>query len=271
MTKKILITGATSGIGYEVAKILAGHGHHLLVHGRTADKVAALEHDLSSVSGAGPVEGYVADLSDLDAVEALATDVSEAHDALDVLINNAGVFKVPQPITESGHDVRFVVNTLTPFLLTRRLLPLLGSSARIINLSSAAQSPLNLEALAGRVRLGEFQAYAQSKLAITAWSRWLADTLPDGPAVVSVNPGSMLGTKMVRETFGVAGNDVRIGAELLERAALSDEFAEASGKYFDNDARRFASPHPDAADASTIDAIVEAVKAELAKAGHPTS
>jgi hypothetical protein len=77
------------------------------------------------------------------------------------------------------------------------------------------------------------------------WSRNLAHSLKhEGPAIIAVNPGSMLGTKMVKEGFGVAGADIHIGAEILIRAALADEFETASGQYFDNDSGQFASPHP---------------------------
>jgi len=68
----------------------------------------------------------------------------------------------------------------------------------------------------------------------------------DGPVIVAVNPASMLGSKMVKDAFGVAGGDIKIGADILCRAALSDEFATASSLYFDNDAGRFSSPHSDA-------------------------
>ena len=91
------------------------------------------------------------------------------------------------------------MNTIAPFLLTRRLLPLLGASGRVINLSSAAQAAVNLRALVGEVQLSDNAAYAQSKLALTMWSRALALSLGrSGPSVVAVNPGSMLGTKMVK-------------------------------------------------------------------------
>ncbi len=86
-----------------------------------------------------------------------------------------------------------------------------------------------------RVQLDDMGAYAQSKLAITMWSRIMAEKLKDGPMIVAVNPGSLLASKMVKEGFGVAGNDLSIGADILTRATLSDEFANASGKYFDND------------------------------------
>jgi len=81
---------------------------------------------------------------------------------------------------------------------------------------------------------------------------------------VPVNPGSLLGSKMVKEAFGVAGGDIRIGAEILSRAALSDEFAAASGQYFDNDSGQFSSPHPDALDPRKSEEIVRVIETVLA-------
>jgi NAD(P)-dependent dehydrogenase (short-subunit alcohol dehydrogenase family) len=109
------------------------------------------------------------------------------------------------------------------------------------------------------------EAYAQSKLALTIWSRELAKQLPDGLVVVAVNPGSLLASKMVKEGFGVAGNDLSIGADILDRAALSDEFASASGKYFDNDAGRFAEPHADALDPQKSEKLMDVIEDVLAR------
>jgi len=266
MKKTILITGSTDGIGLETAKMLYSKGHHILLHGRSAAKLANAEKILSNATGEGSSESYVADLSNMAEVESLAKDIAAKHAKLDVLINNAGVLRAPEPITLDGLDTRFAVNTIAPYLLTQRLLPALDASGRVVNLSSAAQAPVNLEGLSGRIRLQDMDAYAQSKLAITMWSCYLAYSRKnDRPIFVAVNPGSMLGSKMVKEGFGVAGGDIRIGAEILIRAALSDEFAEASGKYFDNDARRFASPHPDAMDTGKIEEVVRLIETILAK------
>ncbi|MDX2417550.1 MAG: SDR family NAD(P)-dependent oxidoreductase [Xanthomonadales bacterium] len=269
MQKTILITGSTDGIGLETAKILVSQGHHVLLHGRNPAKLKDAEKTLSALTGAkniiSPIESYLADLSRMSDVETLASAVIERHDKLDVLINNAGVYKTPEPITQEGLDVRFAVNTLAPYLLTQRLLPLLGSSSRVINLSSAAQAPVNLDALAGRIHLSdEMAAYAQSKLAITMWSHSMALAHKDGPAFIAVNPGSLLATKMVKQGFGMAGKDIRIGADILIRAALSDEFATATGQYFDNDVGQFASPHPDALNQQKSDEIVDAIESVLA-------
>lgn len=261
MPKTILLTGATDGIGLETAKLLVSQGHTVLIHGRNSAKLEAVEQTLAAIPQAVTVESYVADLANLADVEAMVKAISAKHRKLDVLINNAGVYNTSNPITSDGLDVRFVVNTIAPYLLTQRLLPLMDSSGRVINLSSAAQAPVNLEAFAGGMKLSHGSAYAQSKLALTMWSRSLALALGEaGPAIVAVNPASLLGSKMVKEAFGVAGGDLRIGADILVRAALSDEFATASGKYFDNDSGQFASPHPDARDSQKCEAVVSAIE-----------
>jgi NAD(P)-dependent dehydrogenase (short-subunit alcohol dehydrogenase family) len=264
--KTILITGSTDGIGLETAKMLVSLGHNVLLHGRSPAKLENVERALSTVANGVHVETYVADLSRMADVEELAKTVAEKHAKLDVLINNAGVFNTPHPITQDGLDVRFVVNTIAPYLLTKRLLPLFESSGRVINLSSAAQAPVDPEALVGRTKLSDNAAYAQSKLAITMWSRSMALSLKDdGPAIIAANPRSMLGSKMVKQAYGVAGGDLCIGAEILVRAALSDEFAAASGKYFDNDIGQFASPHPDALDTQKCEGIGRVIEAVLAE------
>lgn len=263
-TKTILITGATDGIGLEAARALSADGHRVLLHGRSPEKLARVADELAVPAA----DTFLADLSDLSRVRELAQAVAARLEGLDVLINNAGVFKTSRPRTAAGHDVRFVVNTLAPVLLTELLLPLLGPSSRVVNLSSAAQSPVDLDALAGRRQLDEFGAYAQSKLALTMWSAALAQELgPDGPVVVAVNPGSLLDTKMVREGFGRSRAGADVGADILVRAALSEEFAEASGRYFDNDSGQFAAPHPEAGSASKAGAVVAAVR-QLAGVGE---
>lgn len=264
MHKTILITGSTDGIGLETARLLVSLGHHVLLHGRNPAKLERVESELSRLSGDGRVGAFSADLSVLTEVEALAKAVAAEHPRLDVLVNNAGVFTTPDPVTQDGLDVRFAVNAIAPYLLTQRLLPQLGKNGRVVNLSSAAQAPVDLEALAGSSQLDDGAAYAQSKLALTMWSRHLALTLgDDGPAVVAVNPGSFLGTNMVKAAYGVAGGNVQKGAEILHRAALSDEFAGASGQYFDNDTGQFADPHRDALDPVKTQALIEIIEAVL--------
>ncbi len=255
MTKTILITGSTDGIGLLTAKKLSAAGHIVLLHGHSTDKLKTAAADIG-----GAVETYSADLSNMGAVKQLAADVRAKHDALDVLINNAGVLKTPKPVLESGQDVRFVVNTFAPYLLTDLLLPIIPQDGRVVNLSSAAQAPVNVTAMQGNVPMADMDAYAQSKLAITIWTREWAKTLPEGPVMVAVNPGSLLASKMVKEGFGVAGNDLSIGADILIDAALGPRFAVKSGAYFDNDSGAFADPHSAALNAAHAAEVMDAIQ-----------
>ena len=267
MQKTILITGSTDGIGLETAKMLGSQGHCVLLHGRDPAKLENAEQAVLEEAKAARVECYIADLSRKEDVEALAQSVTEKHTRLDALINNAGVFLTPKTVTPEGLDVRFVVNTIAPYLLMQRLLPLLGTSGRVINVSTAAQSTVEMEALAGEYPLPDGSAYAQSKLALTMWSHYMADSFKvDGPVIIAVNPGSMLASKLIKEAFAdVKGGDLRKGADILTRAALSDEFADASGEYFNNDSGKFTVPHPHILDLQKSEEVVRIIETLLAE------
>lgn len=261
MTKTILITGATDGIGLLTAKKLAEDGHTILLHGRREAKLSSAAEQVG-----GTTEIYRSDLSIMAEVQAMADAILAKRDHLDVLINNAGILKASDPKTEAGRDIRFDVNTIAPYILTRRLLPIIPKDGRVVNLSSAAQAPVDAAAMTTFRPMGDMEAYAQSKLAITIWSAELAKSLPNGPTIVAVNPGSLLASKMVHEGFGVVGSDLNIGADVLIAAALDPEFAHASGKFFDNDNGRFASPHAAAADPKHVASVMQAL---LEVAGLP--
>jgi len=266
-TKTILITGSTDGIGKLAALHLAEAGHHVYLHGRDADKLASVIAEVQAVATGDAVDhidGFVADFSDLTAVLKMAADINEKLPTLDVLINNAGIYTTSSAMTKEGMDVRFVVNYLAPYELTNALLPLLkqSSKARIVNLSSAAQVPISYKAFIGQERLDDKAAYAQSKLALTMWSMHLADRVAsDNINVIAVNPGSLLNTKMVDEAYGEYWSSADKGANILTALAVSDEFADDTGKYFDNDIKdgahgdargEFGKPHADALNKDTI-------------------
>lgn len=258
MSKTILITGATSGIGLETVKLFIKNGHKVILHGRSATKLKAVHNKLAQY---GEVASYLADFSSLQEAKNFADTISKKYDHLDVLINNAGVLNAPQIITAEGFDIRFVTNTFVPYLITQKLLPLL-EGARVINLSSAAQKSVDLDTLeTKRAVIDALDAYSQSKLALTMWSKALATSLNrslgnKAPAIIAVNPGSLLASKMVKDGFGIVGNDLSVGANILVKASLSDEFAAASGKYFDNDIAQFKIAHPEMLDNEKITALM---------------
>ncbi len=265
MPKTILITGSTDGIGLATAKELAAQGHHILLHGRNQEKLAAAHETVSALSTEGQVTSHLADLSALKEVGAFAKKIAQNHNQLDVLINNAGVYKTPNSTTKEGLDIRFVVNTIAPYVLTKHLLPQLGATGRVINLSSAAQSSVDPAALKGEGQLSDSDAYAQSKLALTMWSRLMGEAQSEsGPVIIAVNPGSLLGSKMVKDAYGIAGGDIAIGVDILCRAALDETFASATGQYFDNDKGQFSTPHPDALDRQKAQAVVDLIEEIIA-------
>lgn len=265
--KTILITGSTDGIGKLAALKLAKAGHQVYLHGRDADKLASVIAEVQAVATGEAVEnidGFVADFSDPTAVLKMASDVNERLPKLDVLINNAGIYTTSAATTKDDLDIRFVVNYLAPYELTNALLPLLKQSgrARIVNLSSAAQAPISYKAFVGQASLDDKAAYAQSKLALTMWSMDLADRVAsDDINVIAVNPGSLLNTKMVDEAYGQYWSSADKGANILAELAISDEFADDTGKYFDNDIKdgdhgdargEFGQPHADALNKEAI-------------------
>ncbi|MGY3792948.1 SDR family NAD(P)-dependent oxidoreductase [Aquimarina sp. 433] len=255
--KTIFITGSTDGIGKLTAIELAKQGHSVFVHGRNKQKLENTILEIQESTGNKNTNGFLADLSNLDSVEKMVLEIEKEVSHIDVLINNAGVFKSKISHNENGIDIRFVVNYLAPFLLTKKLIPLLqkGTSPRIINLSSAAQSSVQLEALSNSIALSEQEAYAESKLALTMWSFHLAKEYSD-INIIAVNPGSLLNTRMVQEAYGTHWAPPEKGVNILCSLAISDEHSNSSGKYFDNDKGIFSQAHPDAYDSNKIKELI---------------
>ncbi len=261
MNKTILITGSTDGIGKLAAIKLAKDGHEIYLHGRGQDKLTKVIEEVKELSKNENIKGFIADFSDMDDVKQMANQIIQNVPKIDILINNAGVFKSQVQANKNGIDLRIVVNYYAPYILTNSLLPILrkGTDPRIINLSSAAQSSLTEEILTGREMGPENNTYAQSKLALTMWSFFLANTLED-ITVVAVNPGSLLNTNMVREAFGKFWSSADKGADILYDLAVSDEHKDANGKYFDNDKGAYGNAHADAYDQAIIDNLMQITK-----------
>lgn len=246
--KTILLTGGTDGIGLETCKLFAEKGdYRLLVHGRNAEKLQNAKIEILKINPKANVDLIEADFSVLEDVKKMSNYVKENFKEIDVLINNAGIFFLEdgvEAITEDNIDVRFSVNTIAPYILTNNLLPILTDEARIINISSAAQAPVSVGDFKSTVSLSPTEAYSKSKLALIMWTMEMSEDTRHNKIFLSVNPGSFLGSKMVKLAYGKVGHDLKIGADILYRTAVTDEFANANGEYYDNDIRAFAKPHP---------------------------
>lgn len=236
MGRKIaLVTGATDGIGYETVRLLGSAGCHVLVHGRDPARCAATIARLGLTGTATPL---VADFSRLDEVVSLARGISARFQRLDLLVNNAGIgLGGPGAVRETspdGFELRLAVNYLAPAVLTRALVPLLAATprARVVNVASGAQMPIDFDDPMLLSGYDGMRAYAQSKLALVMLTFDLADELaPFGIAVDCLHPGSLLDTKMVRESFPRALGHPRDGARHVVRLCLAEDGG--SGRYFD--------------------------------------
>jgi len=256
MKKRILITGSTDGIGKLAAAQLAKEGHTIYLHGRNAEKLSAVVAEIKESSKNDNIKGFIADFSDSAAVQLMAEKVKSEVPHLDVLINNAGVFKSAAAANKDGLDMRFVVNYFAPYLLTKELITTLekGTNPRILNLSSAAQAPVSYAAFHGKTQLSTQESYAQSKLAITMWSFSLAKQLQN-IQVIAVNPGSLLNTNMVREGFGYHRSSADKGANILYDLAISPNYESITGEYFDNDRGAFGRAHGEAYSAAALEKL----------------
>ncbi len=218
-----LVTGASSGIGRETALGLARLGVTLVIQGRDPDRSASALAEVRAASSGGSVELITADLSSLAEVRRLADEVQQRHDRLDVLVNNAGVFRMGRELTADGLEYTFALNHLAYFLLTTLLLERLTASApaRIVNVSSAAhrRARINFDDLMGEERYRGGAAYGQSKLANILFTVELARRLEgSGVTANSLHPG------FVASNFG-SGNNTGLGRAMRVAIRLLRPFA----------------------------------------------
>jgi NAD(P)-dependent dehydrogenase (short-subunit alcohol dehydrogenase family) len=234
--RKILVTGATDGIGRATAEALLRAGCHVIVHGRNKPRVDTAVAELQTLvaDSATRIEGVSSDLGSLAAVRNGAAAIAKSHPHLDVVIHNAGIFADERIVNADGMEMTFAVNCAAPFLLTHLLLPTLLASAApiVIYVSSIAHTrgTVFIDDLTLSNNFTGYQAYAQSKLVNVMQSIDLAAQQPRIQAY-SLHPG-VIGTKLLRQGFGgVRGASVDSGAATSVALALGT-LDGPSGSYF---------------------------------------
>lgn len=222
-----LVTGSTSGLGREVALRLAALGTQVIVHGRDDERGKAVVREIEQRGG--KARFYRADFARLDEVRELAKAVQRDYDRLDLLVNNAGIAGAPRQLSVDGNELHFQVNYLSHFLLTEMLLPLLKQSvpARIVNVASGSQTPIDFGDPQIEKNYSPGRAYAQSKLAQITFTRALAERLEGtGVTTYSLHPATYMDTNMVRKSGITPMSSVDEGADavmqLITQAGLEN-------------------------------------------------
>ena len=247
-----MITGATDGLGRAVAEWLAEDDIRLVLHGRDEQKLADAAEKVAT-SGTDPVT-VCADLADLSQVRQLAAEIEAKVDRLDVLVSNAGIGSgapdgSERQLSADGYELRFAVNYLAGFLLTQLLLPLLRASppARIVNVASVGQHPIDFDDLMIEHGYSGTRAYGQSKLAQIMFGFELAGRLPAAQVTVnSLHPGTYMPTKIVLRELGSSVDRLDVGVDSVTRLVADPGLNEVTGRFFDRALEAHA--HPQAYD-----------------------
>jgi NAD(P)-dependent dehydrogenase (short-subunit alcohol dehydrogenase family) len=222
----ILITGATDGLGRMLAERLSGAGATVLAHGRSVERL----------EGVPAARGYTADLASLAQVDAMADQLLAREQEIDTLLNNAGIGgDGGRAESSDGYELRFAVNYLSHYLLTRKLLPLIRGSApaRIVNVSSAGQIPIDFDDPLLERDYEGFRAYAQSKLAQVLFTFDLAEESDgDGVTANCLHPATFMPTKMVFAAGVNPTSSLEEGADAVMRLVADESLDGVSGRYF---------------------------------------
>jgi NAD(P)-dependent dehydrogenase (short-subunit alcohol dehydrogenase family) len=222
--QRILVTGSTDGLGRRVAAELAARGAGVLVHGRDSGKVDEAAREV------GAEAGLVADLADLAQVRRLAGEAGQ----LDTLVNNAGVIEGERHESADGVELTFAVNHLSHFLLTELLLPRMREPARIVNVSSIGQAPVDFGDLMLERAYDAYTAYAKSKLAQILFTIELAERLAGRDVTVNaLHPATLMDTKMVLDNLGRPQSSVEEGVEAVLRLVTDASLDGVTGGFFD--------------------------------------
>ncbi len=201
--KLAIITGASTGMGFEEAKAVAGKGFHTIMACHRPEAAEERRQEIVKATGNEHVEVVGIDLADLSSVRRFADQIKARFQHLDLLMNNAGTLETGLHITQDNMERTVQVNYVGPYLLTRLLQPLMGDGSRIVNMVSLTYRVGNLDFpdFFQRGRKGSFwriPIYSNSKLALTLFTFDLAERLKDkGITVNAADPG-IVSTDIIR-------------------------------------------------------------------------
>lgn len=235
-----LVTGATDGVGRALATRMAQLGATVLVHGRDGDRLEETVAEIRRRTGSTDLHALRADLACLADVEQLADEVGRRVDRLHLLVSNAGIGVGPpdaeREVSDDGIELRFAVNHLAAFHLTRRLVPLLeaGAPARVVQVVSRSQEALDADDLLTEHGWTGGLAYGRSKLAQTMTALDMAEELDGrGVSVHALHPATAMDTTMVHDAGMEPRNTLEAGVTAAVRLSLDPTLDEATGGFFD--------------------------------------
>ena len=244
--KLAIITGASTGMGFEEAKAVAGKGFHTIMACHSPEAAEERRQAIVKATGNEHVEVVGIDLADLSSVRRFADQIKARFQHLDLLMNNAGTLETGLHITQDNMERTVQVNYVGPYLLTRLLLPLMGEGSRIANMVSLTYRVGNLDFpdFFQRGRKGSFwriPIYSNSKLALTLFTFDLAERLKDkGITVNAADPG-IVSTDIIRmHNFIDPLTDIffrpfirtpRQGADTAIRLLLDEDKATQTGTF----------------------------------------
>ncbi|HEY1524080.1 MAG TPA: SDR family oxidoreductase [Solirubrobacteraceae bacterium] len=251
----VVLTGATRGIGRAAAVELARQGVELALVGREPARVQEVAQEAEASGGGAPIHGHVADLTLMSDVRALAAELGQRHEHIDVLANNAGALFANRQETPEGFERTFALNHLAPFLLTNLLRDRLAGGRVVTTASDAHESGrLDLDDLQSEKSFAAMRVYGTSKLCNILFTRELARRAPElhancfHPGVVRTGFGkNENGIWKVLTTLGAPFfRSPERGARSLVWLALSEEGGALSGEYVEDE--KVSSPSPQAQD-----------------------
>jgi len=264
--KRVVITGATSGIGLAAAEALAARGAQITIVARSEARASDAARRIAAVAGSGvPVDALICDLSLQSSVRRLAAQLLERHPRIDVLVNNAGAMYATRRYSDEGIELTWALNHLAPFLLTSLLLERIKHSApaRIITTSSGAHNGAEIpfdDLRAERSYRGRgFRRYGETKLANILFTSELAHRL-EGTGVTAncFHPGLVASgfnrnngpaMRAVMTIIKPVSRSPSKGAQTLVWLADSASVADRSGGYFIDE--RLSTPSRQAQDPET--------------------